>query len=71
MAITGRSGEYALDCKASCGGRYSRYRGKAKAHLRQVLIASAINFIRVDEWLAGNERAETRISHFARLQGVA
>jgi hypothetical protein len=36
-----------------------------------VWIASAINFIRVDEWLVGNKQAETGISHFARLQGVA
>jgi transposase len=54
-----------------CGGRHSRYRGEAKTHLQQVFIASAINFIRVDEWLVGNERAATRISHFARLQEVA
>jgi hypothetical protein len=36
-----------------------------------VLMAEAINFIRFDEWLVGNKRAETGISHFARLQGVA
>ena len=54
-----------------CGGRYSRYRGEAKTHFQQILVASAINYIRVDEWLVGNERAATRISHFARLQGVA
>lgn len=54
-----------------CGGRQSRYRGEAKTHLQQILIGSAINLIRVDEWLLGNERATTRTSQFAQLQTVA
>lgn len=54
-----------------CGGRRSRYRGTTKTHLQQIFIATAINLIRVDQWLIDNPRATTRTSHFAQLQGVA
>jgi transposase len=54
-----------------CGGRQSRYRGATKTHLQQVFIATAINLIRVNDWLMANPRATTRISHFAQLQEVA
>ncbi len=47
--------------------RQARYLGQAKTHLQHLLIAVAINLVRVVEWLAGTPLAQTRISSFAAL----
>ena len=47
--------------------RRSRYIGLPKTRLLHVLIAAALNFIRVAAWLAETPRARTRQSAFARL----
>lgn len=49
------------------GMRRSRYRGPIKTHLHHVLIAAAINLKRILDWLAGNPRSQTKLSHFAAL----
>ena len=53
-----------------CGLRQCRYIGLAKTHLQHVITATAINLIRVGQWLAGIPIAPTRCSHFAALQGA-
>ena len=50
-----------------CGLRQARYRGAAKAQLQHVLIAVALNVVRLVAWLAGRPRAQTRTAPFARL----
>jgi transposase len=52
-----------------CGLRRSRYIGDEKVHLEQVLIGTALNFLRVSEWLADIPKAKTRRSAFAKLMG--
>jgi transposase len=47
--------------------RRSRYIGLPKTRLLHILIAAALNFIRVAAWLAETPRARTRQSAFARL----
>ena len=47
------------------GMRRSRYIGLAKTHLGHLLIAAAINFVRVADWFAEVPRAQTRQSPFA------
>jgi len=47
--------------------RRSRYFGRARTHLRHLLTATGLNFVRVADWLAGVPRAGTRSSHFALL----
>jgi transposase len=54
-----------------CGLRQCRYIGLAKTHLQHVVTATAINLIRVGEWLAGTPTAPTRCSRFAALQRAA
>ena len=49
------------------GLRQARYRGLAKTQLQDLLSASAINLIRVDNWLAGEERISERITPFQKL----
>lgn len=49
------------------GLRRARYIGQAKTHLQHILIAVAINIVRVVEWVKGTPRATTRLSPFARL----
>ncbi|MFD9796862.1 IS1182 family transposase [Streptomyces sp. NPDC059070] len=51
-----------------CGMRRSRYTGLRKTHLQHVLIACAINLIRIDAWQVGTPLGPTRTSHFARLR---
>jgi transposase len=51
-----------------CGIRRSRYIGLAKTHLQHLITATAINLVRVSEWLAGISPAATRCSRFAALQ---
>jgi transposase len=47
--------------------RQTRYNGLAKTHLQHILIAIAINLVRVGNWLQQISRAKTRQSHFAAL----
>jgi len=48
--------------------RRSRYIGLDKTHLQHILIATALNFIRLDAWLSGVPLAKTRFSRFKQLQ---
>jgi transposase len=45
----------------------ARYRGLAKTHLQHVATATAINLVRLTDWLNGAPRATTRSSAFAAL----
>jgi transposase len=47
--------------------RRTRYIGQAKTHLQHVLIATALNVVRLTSWLAGAPRAQTRPSSFVAL----
>jgi transposase len=47
--------------------RHARYLGQAKTHLQHLLIAVAMNLVRVVAWLAGAPLAQTRTSSFAAL----
>jgi transposase len=51
----------------TCGLRRSRYRGLARTHLDHVLIATALNCLRLNDWLAGVPKATTQHSRFTRL----
>ena len=50
--------------------RRTRYRGLAKTRLLHLLIATALNVLRVAAWLAERPRAHTRTSAFAALAPV-
>ena len=49
------------------GLRRARYDGLHKTHLQHVLIAVAINLVRIDAVLTKTPRGKTRRSHFMRL----
>lgn len=49
------------------GLRAARYRGQAKTYLQHLLVAVAMNIVRVAAWAEGIPRAQTRLSSFARL----
>lgn len=49
------------------GLRHTKYIGQAKTHLQHILIAIAINIVRVVAWIWDRPRATTRLSPFARL----
>lgn len=49
------------------GLRVARYRGQAKTHLQHILIAIAINLVRVVAWVQDIPQATTRQSSFAHL----
>ncbi len=51
----------------SCGVRRARYVGLGKVHLQHLLGAAALNFLRVGEWLAGQQRGAPPRSPFAKL----
>ncbi len=51
--------------------RRTRYRGLAKTRLLHLLIATALNVLRVAAWLAERPRAHIRRSAFARLAPLA
>jgi hypothetical protein len=51
--------------RAECGARATR--GLAKTHLDHVLTATALNCLRLSEWMAGAPKATTQHSRFARL----
>ena len=53
------------------GLRRSRYVGLARTHLGHILAATAINFVRIGEWLAGTPRAKTRRPRFATVLAPA
>jgi transposase len=54
-----------------CGLRRTRYVGLAKTHLQHLLTAMAINIVRVLQWMAGDQPAQTRQSAFVRLHTAA
>lgn len=54
-----------------CGMRRSRYIGLPKTHLQHLLTASAINIVRVMNWLDGQTPGQTPQSAFARLYAAA
>lgn len=47
--------------------RRSRYIGKAKTHLAHLMAAAVMNVVRLLRWLAGEPKAQTQLSPFARL----
>ena len=49
------------------GLRKARYLGLAQVHLQHILMATAINLLRLFAWSSGIPLAETRISRFAAL----
>jgi transposase len=51
----------------TCGLRRSRYVGEAKTHLQRLATGTAINVIRISNWLLEKPREQTRTSAFARL----
>ena len=51
--------------------RRSRYVGVSKTHLQHLAIATAINLVRLVDWLDGTPFAPTRVSAFERLYKVA
>ena len=51
----------------SFGLRRCRYLGQAKTHLQHVFTAAAMNLTRVDAWLRGQPRAQTRQSRLTTL----
>lgn len=51
--------------------RRSRYIGLAKAHLQHVLIAVAMNLVRIAEWLSDPQPAKPRVAPFAALAAQA
>ena len=50
--------------------RQARYIGLAKTRLQHMIIASALNLVRMGAWLMETPRAKTRVSRFARLATV-
>jgi transposase len=52
------------------GLRQTRYSGLAKTYLQHLATAAALNFVRLEEWLAGTPRARTRCSSFAALKAA-
>lgn len=51
----------------SYGLRRARYVGLQKTHVQHVLTAVAINLVRLDAYLTGTPRGQTRLTHMARL----
>ncbi len=51
----------------SLGMRRCRYRGIEKVHLQHILTACAVNLTRINDWLSGKQRAQTRKSPFLAL----
>jgi transposase len=51
----------------TCGARRARYIGLGKVHLQHLLSAAALNFLRVGEWLAGQQRGAPPRSPFSKL----
>ena len=55
----------------TCALRRTRYIGQARTHLGHVFTATALNFLRLGEWLTDQPRARSRRSSFARLMAEA
>ena len=53
------------------GLRRARYIGQARTHLQHVLMAAAMNFVRVGLWLSGAPRARTQQTPFVALMALA
>jgi transposase len=53
------------------GGRRARYKGQDKTHFQQLMIGSAINIVRVDNFLNEKPKGKTPISRFAKLKQAA
>jgi transposase len=51
----------------SCDMRRSRYIGLAKTHLQHLIMAAAMNVVRILRWLMGDLKATTPLSPFVRL----
>jgi transposase len=51
----------------ACGLRRSRYAGEAKTHLQHLATATAVNVLRISDWLSEKPREQTRTSAFTRL----
>ena len=51
-----------------CDLRRSRYIGLTKTHLQNLLVATALNLIRITTWLRGDPLAKTQCSPFAHLK---
>jgi hypothetical protein len=68
FAVRGRPAEspWRLALRAF-GLRQARYRGLAKTRLQHVATATAINLVRLADWLNHAPRAPTRCSRFAAL----
>jgi transposase len=49
------------------GLRRSRYYGQAKTHLQHILVALAVNLVRIVAWVQGQPRSTTRQNPFASL----
>jgi transposase len=47
--------------------RRTRYIGLPKTHLQHLLMATALNAVRIGEWLAGTPHAKTRIAPFVQV----
>jgi hypothetical protein len=47
--------------------RRSRSMGRAKTHLAHLMAAAVINVVRLLRWLAGEPKAQTKLSPFARF----
>jgi transposase len=54
-----------------CGLRRCRYIGLAKTQLQHLITATAVNLIRIADWLTAAPTAKTRRSRFAALQLAA
>jgi len=52
------------------GLRRSRYTGQAKTHLQHLLTATALNLLRLGNWLSGMPLAPTRESAFTRFMAM-
>ncbi|MBW4631033.1 MAG: hypothetical protein KME30_03740 [Iphinoe sp. HA4291-MV1] len=52
-------------------GKWRTRRGRAKTHLRHILIAVAMNLTRLVSWLKGVPKTKTRQSRFAALAPTA
>lgn len=55
----------------SHAARRTRYYGHIKTHLAHLLIAAAMNVVRLLRWLAGEPKARTQSGAFARLNRAA
>ncbi|HEV2124947.1 MAG TPA: transposase [Chloroflexota bacterium] len=50
-----------------CRLRRTRYIGHAKTRLQHLLTATALNYVRIGHWLAGDQRAKTQRASSLRL----